>query len=182
MFTESPAPPPDPIAVVYGRLRDLAARRLAEERPGHTLQATAPVHDVYLRLAGEDPARWADTAHFFHAAAEAMRRVLVDHARGRGRAKRGGGGRRVPLTEAVDVATLAGSADPADVLALDAAVTRLDSFSPEAAAVIRPRFHARLSVEQVAAVLGTSARSVARKWTYARAKLRRKLAADATPG
>ena len=165
----------DPLAAVYDALRRLAEQRLAAERPGHTLQATALVHDVYLKLAGEDPARWADPAHFFNAAAEAMRRLLIDHARGRDRAKRGGGVRRVPLTEATDVATLAESADPADVLALDAAVAQLDAVSPEAAAVVRLRFYAGLSVEQAAAALNTSPRSVARHWVYARAWLRREL-------
>ena len=173
--------PDDPLPAVYDALRRLAEQRLAAERPGHTLDATALVHDVYLRLAGEAPDRWADTAHFFNAAAEAMRRVLVDHARAKRRVKRGGGHKRVPLTEVGDVATLAGDgggpgADPDDVLALDAAVTRLEHVSPEAGAVVRLRFYAGLTTEQAAAALGLTPRTVARKWAYARAWLRERLA------
>ena len=168
----------DPLPAVYDALRRLAEQRLAAERPGHTLQATALVHDVYLKLAGESPERWADTAHFFNTAAEAMRRVLVDHARARRRDKRGGGnGQRVPLSDVADVATLDAAADPADVLALDAAVAQLERISPEAGAVVRLRFYAGLSVERAAAAMGVTPRTVARKWAYARAWLREHLSA-----
>ena len=172
----------DPLPAVYDALRKLAAQRLAGERAGHTLSATALVHDVYLRLAGESPERWADTAHFFNAAAEAMRRVLVDHARARRADKRGGRRERLPLTAVMDVATVAESADPDQVLALDAAVRQLEAVSPEAGAVVRLRFYAGLGVEQTAAALGLSPATVKRRWTYARAWLFAALSADATAG
>ena len=171
-------PPPVLLEQVYDALRDLARRRLALERAGHTLQATALVHEVYLRLAEQSADRWNDPAHFYHAAAEAMRRVLIDHARTRGRAKRGGGAKRVPLSAAANVAVLADGADPDDVLALDAAVGRLDAWDPAAAAVVRLRFYAGLGVEQTAAVLGCAPSTVKRQWTYARAWLYRELSAD----
>jgi RNA polymerase sigma factor (TIGR02999 family) len=157
--------------VVYEALRQLARQRLATERPGHTLQATALVHDVYIKLAGEPPERWNDTAHFYHAAAEAMQRALVDHARSRARLKRGGVRKRVPLTETLSVASLTDDTDPDAVLALDAAVNKLQSVSPEAAAVVRLRFYAGLTVEQTAEAMSISPRTVKRKWMYARAWL-----------
>jgi RNA polymerase sigma-70 factor (ECF subfamily) len=165
-------------AVVYDNLRRLAVQHLAKERADHTLQATALVHEVYLKLAGEDRERWADSAHFFNTAAGAMRRVLVDHARARRRDKRGGGMVRVPLTEVVTLAALAEDADPEDILNVDAALTRLERISPEAGAVIRLRFFTGLSVDQAAVVLGLTPRTVARKWAYARAWLRNQLAID----
>jgi RNA polymerase sigma factor (TIGR02999 family) len=160
-----------PMPVVYEALRQLARQRLATERPGHTLQATALVHDVYIKLAGEPPERWNDTAHFYHAAAEAMQRALVDHARSRARLKRGGVRKRVPLTETLSVASLTDDTDPDAVLALDAAVNKLQSVSPEAAAVVRLRFYAGLTVEQTAEAMSISPRTVKRKWMYARAWL-----------
>ena len=169
---------------VYADLRRLATRLLTAERPDHTLQPTALVHEVYLRLADQPVDRWADPAHFFRAAAEAMRRTLVDHARARGRAKRGGGTRPLPLTEAADLAALMDAddrVDPDDVLRLDAAVTRLIAQSPEAGEVVRLRFYAGLSAEQTATALGTSVSSVRRQWLYARAWLYRQLAGDARP-
>ena len=176
MLADMPPPPLDLPSAVYEALRSLAERRLAAERPGHTLQATALVHDVYLKLAVEAPDRWADTAHFYHAAADAMRHLLVDHARARKAAKRGGGRGHAPLTEAANVASLAvDAADPDDVLALDAAVARLAAESPTAADVVRLRFYAGLTVEQTAAALGVTGRTVERKWTFARAWLFRAL-------
>ena len=170
-----PFPPADLIAV-YDALRELAAKRLAAERPDHTLQATALVHEVYLKLAGEDPGRWKDTTHFFYAASEAMRRTLVDYARARARLKRRGSGlTRVPLTEAISVATLAEESDPEDVLALDAAVSKLEKISKEAVEVIRLRFYGGLTVEQTAQALNMSTRTVIRKWLYAQAWLFREL-------
>ncbi len=176
-------PEPDRLLpTVYDALRKLAERRLAAERPGHTLQATALVHDVYLRLAAESPDRWADAAHFYRAAAAAMRHVLVDHAKARRAAKRGGAAARVPLTEDLaDAASLADTADPEQVLALEAAVSRLEVVSPEAGAVVRMRFYAGLSVEQTAEVLGLSRATVTRKWTYARVWLFRALSGPGNP-
>ncbi len=180
MPVTQPDMPDELMGAVYDALRQLAARRLAAERPGHTLQATALVHDVYLKLAAEsEPGRWADAAHFYRAAAEAMRHLLVDHARARGSAKRGGHRGRVPLAEVADLATLADGADPADALAVVAAVDRLATVNPEAAEVVRLRFYAGLTVEQVAATLGTTDRTVRRKWTVARAWLFDELARQA---
>jgi RNA polymerase sigma factor (TIGR02999 family) len=167
-ISDSPA---ELLAAVYEALRELARKRLAAERPDHTLQATALVHEVYLKLAADTPGRWKDSAHFFHVAAEAMRRALVDHARARRRLKRGGIRRRVPLIEASSVASLAEGADPEDVLALDAAMVKLEAANPQAAAVVRLRFYAGLTVEQTAEALSTSPRTVKRKWMYARAWL-----------
>ena len=163
--------PGDLTPAVYQALRRLAAARLAAERSGHTLQATALVHEVYLKLADESPGRWADPVHFYNAAANAMRQVLIDHARGRHRIKRGGNRARVPLTAAMDVATLAADVDPDDVLALDAAVTKLETANPQAAAVVRLRFYAGLTVDQAAETLGVSDRTVKLKWAYAKAWL-----------
>ncbi len=159
----------NPLPAVYDALRKLAEQRLAGERPGHTLQATALVHDVYLKLAGESPDNWNDTAHFYHTAAEAMRRVLIDRARARLADKRGGARQRVPLSESIpDVATLAEAVDPDQILRLDAAVTRLKAVSPQAGEIVQLRFYAGLSIEQTAAKMGLSAATVKRKWTYAR--------------
>jgi RNA polymerase sigma factor (TIGR02999 family) len=160
---------------VYDALRKLAQQRLAAEQPGHTLQATVLVHDVYLKLASESPERWKDTAHFFNSAAEAMRRVLIDHARARSSGKREGDWRRAPLTEVVDVATLAESADPDDVLALDAAVKQLEMDRPEVGAVVRLRFYAGLSVEQTAGSLSTSPATVTRMGVCCHACKQRRL-------
>ncbi len=117
-------------AAIYENLRRLAAKHLAGERPDHTLQATSLVHELFLKLAGESRERWNDPAHFFNTAASAMRQVLVDHARAHNRDKRGGDRVRVPLTEVATLAALADDADPADVLNLDAAITRLEKLSP----------------------------------------------------
>jgi RNA polymerase sigma factor (TIGR02999 family) len=157
------------LPLVYDQLRELARHRMAEERSGHTLQATALVHEAYLRLVGDRPAGWAGRAHFFHAAAEAMRRILIEHARARGRVKRGGGGerQRVPLS----VIDLAAENDPGEILDLDEAVCRLEKESPDVAAVVRLRFYAGLTIEETAEALGISPQSVKRDWAYARAWL-----------
>jgi RNA polymerase sigma factor (TIGR02999 family) len=157
------------LPLVYDQLRELARHRMAEERSGHTLQATALVHEAYLRLVGDRPAGWAGRAHFFHAAAEAMRRLLIEHARARGRVKRGGGGerQRVPLS----VIDLAAENEPGEILDLDEAVCRLEKESPDVAAVVRLRFYAGLTIEETAEALGISPQSVKRDWAYARAWL-----------
>ena len=179
------------LPLVYEELRQLAAARMAGERRDHTLGATALVHEAWIRLAGPGgPGHWEGRAHFFHAAAEAMRRILIDHARARATQKRGGGGRgggegkgkgagggrisRIPP----DVLELAAHADSEEILALDEAVSRLEAQSAEAAEVVRLRFYAGLSVDDTAAALGTSARSVNRLWAFARAWLFRELEAD----
>lgn len=163
----------DLLPLVYDQLRRAAEIALRGERTGHTLQATELVHGAFVRLVGENPVGWAGRAHFYHAAARAMRQLLVEHARAKGRLKRGGDGtpgsvpRRVPLS----VADLAESGDPGEILALDEAMGHLESIDPEAAAVVRLRFYAGLSGEQAATALGVSPRQVDRLWAYARAVL-----------
>jgi RNA polymerase sigma factor (TIGR02999 family) len=167
--SDAPASPDALLPLVYAQLRALAAARMAHERPGHTLNPTALVHEAYVRLA--DNSRFANRAHFFAAAAEAMRRILIDRARAKGRQKREGGRTKLP----VDVLDLAASEDSDQILAVDDAIRRLDTVLPEAARVVRLRFFAGLSVAETAETLGTSERSVAREWTYARAWLLREL-------
>jgi RNA polymerase sigma factor (TIGR02999 family) len=163
----------DLLPLVYAELRRLAARKLAREKPGQTLDATALAHEAYLRLVGGAAERaWAGRSHFFTAAAEAMRRILVDRARRRRRDRHGGGRRRVALTVAVAVA----GDNPDALLDLDAALTRLASEDGQAAAVAKLRVFAGLSVEEAAAALGQSRPAAYRHWTYARAWLRDALA------
>jgi RNA polymerase sigma factor (TIGR02999 family) len=161
------------LPLVYQQLRQLAQLRMSQERPEHTLQATALVNEAYLRLVGNQNLAWANRAHFFHAAAEAMRRILIEHARARGRKKREGGqGRKkVPL----GVIDLAAAGDSEEIVALDEAFQRLEKEEPGIAAVVRMRFYAGLSVEETAHALGTSIRTVNRDWAYARAWLWREL-------
>src|SRR5262245_45146790 len=145
-----------------------------EERGDHTLQATALVHEAYLRLVGAQPVTWANRAHFFDAAARAMRQILIDHARARKSQKRGGGGVKRPLTDF----SAALEAESEDVLALDEAISRLEAEDQEAAAVVRLRFFAGLSGDEAAEALGISARKVDLVWARARAWLFRRLEAD----
>jgi len=158
------------LPLVYDPLRRAAQQRMAGERNEHTLSATALVHEAYLKLVGPRRVPWAGRGHFYAAAAQAMRRILIDHARSR--AARGGGDLR--LEDIGDVGTLA-SADSDQILAVDAALTRLETEDPEAAAVVRLRFFAGLSVDQAAKALGISPRTAARLWGYARAVLYREL-------
>lgn len=153
--------------IVYDELRAIARAQLHHERADHSLQATALVHEVYLRLLGGEHPPWNSRRHFFHAAGEAMRRILIEHARKRGRLKRGGKRVRVELTDA----NLAANHDPSDVLAFDEAFRRLEEQDPRAAEVVRLRFFAGLSVEETAAALELSPRTVKREWTVARAFL-----------
>jgi RNA polymerase sigma factor (TIGR02999 family) len=159
------------LPVVYAQLRAIAQERMGDERPGHTLQATALVHEAYLRLVSGGGAQWAGRAHFFHAAAEAMRRILIEHARARGRVKRGGGRRRIPIS----VLDLAEAGEPGQIVALDEAIRRLEERDPTAGSVVRLRFYAGLSVAETAETLGVSVRTVLREWSYARAVLYRTL-------
>jgi RNA polymerase sigma factor (TIGR02999 family) len=157
------------LPLVYEELRKLAAARLAEEAPGNTLNATALVHEAYLRLVGPaDAARWDNRGHFFAAAAEAMRRILVDAARRKRTAKHGGCRHRVALP---DVPAEPEVADE-KLLALDAALTRLAAEDLVAARVVELRHFAGLSIEDAAAALGLSRATAYRHWTYARAWLR----------
>jgi RNA polymerase sigma factor (TIGR02999 family) len=154
------------LPLVYDQLRAVAQRALAAERPDHTLEATALVHEAYLKLVGEREIPWTSRAHFYVAAAEAMRWILLDHARARGRVKRGGGRARLTLSGLTDLAT-----NPEEIVRFDEAFRRLEGESPEAAAIVRLRFFAGLSVEQTAEALGVSTSTVDRRWAFARAWL-----------
>lgn len=158
------------VPLVFDQLRKSAQRMMASEGAGHTLSATALVHEAYLKLAGPREVPWAGRGHFYAAAAQAMRRILVDHARSR--AARGGS--KLRLEDIGDLRALSG-ADSEQILAVDSAFARLEGEDPEAAAIVRLRFFAGLSVDQSAAALGVSPRQAARLWAYARAVLFRDL-------
>jgi RNA polymerase sigma factor (TIGR02999 family) len=161
------------LPLVYDELRRLAAQKLAHEKPGQTLEATALVHEAYLRLVGSGDAaapreqRWQGRQHFFAAAAEAMRHILVDNARRKRRAKHGGAWQRLALDDDLQAPPTAAG----DLLALDEALTRLAAQDPEAAAVVQLRYFAGLSVEEAAQSLGISRASAYRHWNFARAWL-----------
>src|SRR5437763_920690 len=160
------------LPLVYDGLRRLAAEKLAQEKPGQTLQATALVHEAYLRLVDvEKSQHWNSRGHFFAAAAEAMRRILVEQARRKHRSKHGGDHRRVDLDEAVPIAPA--SAD--NLLDLDEALTRLEATDPTAASLVKLRYFSGLTMAQAAEALGMSLRSAERNWTYARTWLHREL-------
>ena len=153
---------------VYDELRSLAAARMAAEAPGHTLQATALVHEAYLRLVGADPGQpWDGRGHFFAAAAEAMRRILIESARRKGRVRHGGGLNRIDLADAA--ATAAGT--PEDLLAIDEAIDRLEAVDSVAARLVRLRFYAGLSVEEAAAALEIPRSTAYDHWAFGRAFL-----------
>jgi RNA polymerase sigma factor (TIGR02999 family) len=170
------------LPLVYDALRRLAAHRMAHEAPGQTLDATGLVHEAYLRLAGgDDPARWKDRAHFFGAAAEAMRRILVDIARRKRTRKHGGGMERHALADDF----LAAFEPREDVLALDEALDRLAAEEPTAAELVKLRYFAGLTVAEAAEVLAISPRTADRHWAYARAWLHQEMKAgghDGPPG
>jgi RNA polymerase sigma factor (TIGR02999 family) len=153
------------LPLVYDELRKLAAQRLAQEKPGQTLQATALVHEAYLRLVDVKQAQHFNSrGHFFAACAEGMRRILVDVARGKHSLKRGAGHDRRPLDEA----SLVAPRDDEDILAVDEALDRLAVADAQAAELVKLRFFAGLTSEQAAEALGVSARTAGRLWTYAR--------------
>lgn len=158
------------LALVYEELHHMAHRFLRGERPGHTLQATALVHEAYLRLVDQRRVDWRSRNHFFAISARTMRRILVDHARGRHRAKRGGGLERVDLGDVV-----LGVERPDDVVALDEALTALAGIDPPKAAVVELRFFGGFSVEETAEILGISTATVGRAWRLARAWLFREI-------
>jgi len=160
--------------IVYDELRRLAAGYLKGERPGHTLQPTALVHEAYLRLVRQDRVEWQNRAHFFGIAASMMRRVLVDHARRRQAEKRDAGGFRLTLQlgEAFEAAR-----DP-ELLELDQALGRLERLDADQARVVELRFFGGLTVEETAVVLGISTATVKREWRTAKAFLRREMASD----
>src|SRR5262245_4755910 len=157
------------LPLVYAELRRLAAPRLARETAGQTLQATALVHEAYLRLVDVDqPPLWNSRGHFFAAAAEAMRRILIDQARRKQAGKRGGSARRVPL----DTADVGYTPPDDDLLAIDEALTRLGAEDPQAARLIELRYFAGLSVEDAAEAIGISRSTAYEHWAYARVRLR----------
>jgi RNA polymerase sigma factor (TIGR02999 family) len=163
------------LPLVYEELRRLAAQKLAHEKPGQTLQATALVHEAYLRLVEEDNHRqWNSRGHFFAAAAEAMRRILIENARGKAREKRGGDWRRVDFEE-FDVNT---SVSPDQLVALDDALSRLAALDHLAGELVKLRYFAGLALDHAAAVLGISTATAYRHWAYARAWLHSDLLKD----
>jgi len=162
----------DLLPLVYAELRKLAAARLADEAPGHTLQPTALVHEAYLRLVGgASPQDWTGRGHFFAAAAEAMRRILVDAARRKRAEKRGGGRPRADLPD--DLAAPVARTD--DLVALDEALTRLEAHDPAAAQLVKLRYFAGLSHQEAADALGVSRGAADRLWTLARTWLFRRM-------
>ena len=164
------------LPLVYDELRKLAAERVAQERPGQTLQATALVHEAYLRLVNVGEAQhWDGRGHFFAAAAEAMRRILIEQARRKQRERHGGGLKRVELREE-DVLVPAGDEQ---VLLLDEALTKLTEVRPQAAKLVQLRFFSGLTLEEAAPLVGVSSRTARRLWVFARAWLRREMEAQA---
>lgn len=163
------------LPLVYDELRKLAAARMSQENPGQTLQATALVHEAYIRLVDRENAQnWDGRAHFFVAAAEAMRRILIDRARDKGRMKRGGDVQRIPL----DRIEIAAETPDDDLLALNEAIERLSEENPECASVVKMRFFVGLSAEEAARALGIAKSTADRYWTYSRAWLFAELRSD----
>ncbi len=160
----------DLMRLVYGRLRDMAEAQLRSEGAGHTLQPTALVNEAYLRLAGQQT-EWRGRSHFYAIAAQAMRRVLIDHARARDSGKRGGGRRPVALT-GIDAAA---PQSDVDLLALDEALQRLSRVDSETARVVEMRFFAGMEIDAIVEVTGISERTIRRHWVYAKAWLAREL-------
>ncbi len=194
--SENPDPSPDPQAeraplsrmlsdpkaadqllpLIYDELKRLAAQKLANQKPGQTLQATALVHEAYLRLVGQTPRQeWDNRRHFFAAAAEAMRRILIEQARRKSSLKRGGDRQRVEL-ESVEPTVLPLECD--DLLGLDEALQKLEKKDPRKAELVKLRFFGGLSVPEVAKILGVSVATAERDWSFARAWLRSELLVD----
>jgi len=167
------------IPLVYDELHTLASRYLSRERRDHTLQTTALVNEAYLRLVGRD-AQWQNRAHFFGVAAQAMRRILVDHARRDGRAKRGGGVRHLVLDD-VDPPSAPAPVDAVDAYALDQALTRLEAFDPNQGRIVELRYFGGLTIEETALVMRVSTATVKRDWAVARAWLYRELTGGVPP-
>ena len=166
------------LPLVYDELKRLAKHRMSGERPDHTLGTTGLVHEAYLRLAGgEQSGHWQGRGHFFAAAAEAMRRILINHARDRARLKRGGGRRKIDLDK-IDVAESTG---PQDLLDLDEALEKLTQENEQCGQLVKLRFFAGLTIEECANTLGVSDRSAKRYWAYARAWLAEALQVADTP-
>jgi RNA polymerase sigma factor (TIGR02999 family) len=165
------------LPLVYAELRTLAAARLAQEKPGQTLQATALVHEAYLQLVGDEARQWSGRGHFFAAAAEAMRRILVENARRKRRVRHGGGRKRINL----DDVPVDSSERADDLLALDDALAALAREDPAKAELVKLRYFAGLTLEQAAACRGVSLATAKRHWTVARAWLYDALSARDSP-
>ena len=155
--------------LVYQQLHRLARRRLVQEGPGHTLQTTALVHEAYLRLVGQKKSRWQNRAHFYAIAAQMMRRVLVDYARNRRCAKRGGGAQKMSFDEMMVVS----GGNAASVVAVDEALTTLAQIDERKSKMVELRFFGGLSIEETAAVLGVSTDTIRRDWTFTKVWLQR---------
>ena len=161
------------LPLIYAELRRIASRRLRRERPGHTLQPTALVHEAYLKLVQAPELEWHDRAHFFAVAARVMRQVLVDHARAHQAEKRGGALRKVSIEEVAEPGITA----DVDLLALEEALGRLGDFDPQQSRVVELRYFGGLTIEETAEVIGVSPATVKREWMMAKAWLRRELGA-----
>jgi RNA polymerase sigma factor (TIGR02999 family) len=163
------------LPLVYDQLRAIAMQRMREERAGHTLQATALVHEAYLRLArgfdNADGGEWEGRAHFFRVAADAMRKILIDHARRRKAEKRGGGVRPASLDAAEEAQAISIDSDPESLIALDEALQSLAAEDARAAEVVQLRFFSGLGFADIAKLLGVSERTILREWAFARARL-----------
>ena len=171
----------DLLPLVYEELRRLAAQNISNEMPGHTLQATALVHEAYIRLVEAQSPNWNSSGHFFKAAAEAMRRILVDKARHKQSLKAGGAYHRVDMEmneSYLPALVLADDGTTADLLALNEALEKLDKKDPRNAELVKLRYFAGLSLEQVAQVQGITRRTATRWWTYARAWLYREITGE----
>lgn len=160
--------------LVYEELRRQAARYLRQERPGHTLQTTALIHEAYLRLIDQRKTKWENRAHFYGIAAQMMRRILVDHARTRGRLKRGGSSIRVSMSQAVALA----EGPNLDIVAIEEALKRLEELDPHQSRIVELRFFSGLTVEETAEILGISAATVKREWRVAKAWLYREISGE----
>lgn len=165
------------LPLVYDQLRSIARHRMAAERDDHTLQATALVHEAYVKLVGRADIQWQGRGQFFAAAAEAMRRLLIDHARKHRSEKRGGNLRRIPLS----VANLSQTENAEEMLALEEALEILETEDDRAAQVVKLRFFAGLHVDEVSDLLDLSPRTVAREWTFAKARLSELMASATIP-
>jgi RNA polymerase sigma factor (TIGR02999 family) len=164
------------LPIVYNELRRLASQRLGQEKPGQTLDATALVHEVYLRLVDvENPQHWENRGHFFAAAAEAMRRLLINRARDKNRLKRGGQLKRIDITQLDSLF----AADDEQLLAVDEAIEKLSAADPASGQLVKLRFYAGLTMPETAAALGLSLRTAERHWAYARAWLYQELTGEA---
>jgi RNA polymerase sigma factor (TIGR02999 family) len=179
MTTRRPVPQSELFPLMYGELRKVAQRYLGRERRNHTLQPTALVHEAWMKLQHERGAEWQGRTHGLAIAAQAMRRLLVDHGRHQKREKRGGGAQPVVLDELLKAATTA-AVPIEDLLTLEAALTRLEAVDPRAAKVVELRFFSGMSAPEVAEHLNLSVRTVEADWTHARAWLKRELSAGRT--